>query len=298
MKKLQEPAKISHVVYLAIGVAVVLGGWYTVVQAVFISGPDIILAPASVEASGATNDAQQAFAEKQGVELTRDIRCDNHILRAGEIVDSHMIFYNTPLGGLTTSADKEWLFETEIICVMSNGSGLYQSLSNDLLGAPGTMYPGVSAGRGIENNDSYEVEGNKITVTMNVSGEGDWIRVVTRSLTPPDNLPPVVSCDIGVNPGGNSPEGDDKGKDEGGFYEFVAIDGKDGELELTITDLESGQVLGPVPNGATVKHTVSKGAQPTLRIGNGEIDYQLKTQGSIELSATDTVGNSATATCP
>ncbi|MDX1577519.1 MAG: PEP-CTERM sorting domain-containing protein, partial [Gemmatimonadota bacterium] len=50
-----------------------------------------------------------------------------------------------------------------------------------LLGAPGTIYSGPLAARGLESNDNYIINNNFLTVDMSVTEPGDWIRVVTAS---------------------------------------------------------------------------------------------------------------------
>lgn len=258
------------------------------------------MAPASVESNplGATNSNQQAFAEKQGVTLTRDIICDNKILAEGETVNSHMIFYNENRSDVVKSdADRVWTFDGEIICVMSSSNGLDINNSNSLLAVPDTKYPGTERGRGLEPNDDYTVNGNQISVSMTSGGSGDWIRVVTKSTTPVDDVPPAIICVPGPNPQGDVPKGADKGKNDGGNFIVTAIDNVDGEMQVDILDSESQQELGPIPHGSSMKHTVAKGLIPLLRFGNNNIDYQLRTQGSIVLSATDEAGNTGTATC-
>jgi len=299
MKKLQEPAKLNHVIFIAAALAIVLGGWYTVVQAVLLDNQDVILAPTSVEMNpqGATNNGQQAFTESLGVTVTKEIRCGDTLLEVGAVVDSHMIFYNTPGDGETTDANKVWSFGSDIICVMSDSRGTDEALSSYLFKSPTTIYPGPSTGRGMESGDSYEINGSTLTVTMVDEDPGDWIRVITQSVTPNDTIPPFVSCDIGINPAGKTSKGADKGNNEGGLFSFLAVDIEDGPVEISITDVETKQVIGSVPSGSSVKHTVSKGASPLLRTANSDVDYQLRTKGSILLSATDEAGNTGTVTC-
>jgi hypothetical protein len=154
-------------------------------EALLISGQDIIDAPeyAIDDAPGAENDHQQAFNEKQGVELLEDLNVDGGIIAAGTRVDSHMIFLNTPGSTAVQDYGVEWTFDGEILGVMSDRSGQLEAASNDILGADGTVYPGSFNARGMEG-DSYSVSGNTITVNMYVTEPGDWIRVVTRTTVP------------------------------------------------------------------------------------------------------------------
>ncbi len=155
-----------------------------VASAAVVAGPDIIPAPSSVADSdpGAFNDHQQAFDERQGVVLPVAVDTDNGSIPAGTRVNSHMIFLNQQddSTGLISDLSKVWRFDGPIIGVMSDIGGTLEALSTAILGAPGTFYPGAYANRGLEGgDDGYVVAGNTITVSMNVSQPGDWIRVVT-----------------------------------------------------------------------------------------------------------------------
>ena len=146
-------------------------------------GSRTIAAPASTEnlLPGAENLFLQLFHERQGVILPAPVAVDDGIIPAGAVVDSHMIFLNTP--GLTRVTDTwTWVFEQPILGVMSDVNGMLEAASNSILGAPGTKYPGEFFSRGFNSQeDWYTVTGNSITVSMLVTEPGDWIRVVTRS---------------------------------------------------------------------------------------------------------------------
>jgi len=150
----------------------------------------IIAAPASVvdDAPGATNCAQQGFDEKQGVLLAANLNTDaagpNNIL-AGTVVDSHMIFLNTS-GNINVLHDGVvWEFDGLILGVMSNQSGTLEANSSAVLGAAGTTYPAAFANRGLESRDGYTINGRFLTVNMQVTEPGDWIRVVTAPVPEP-----------------------------------------------------------------------------------------------------------------
>jgi len=167
-------------------------------NAVLITGPDIIAAPASVVNNaadgGAENDHQQAFNERQGVLLTEPLVVNSGTIAAGKRVNSHMIFLNTP--GTTPAWDqnKEWIFDGPVLGVMSDSYGDLEFASTPILGAVGTIYPSHPFfARGFDNQyDSYTVLANKITVSMRVVEPGDWIRVVTT---------PVKEVGIDIKPG-------------------------------------------------------------------------------------------------
>lgn len=149
--------------------------------AALVSGPDIIMAPSSVidDSPGAENTNQQAFNERQHVILPNDISVDGGIISSGTLINSHMIFLNTPSITQVSTLNIEWAFDGKILGVMSDVSGVLESNSNSVLGAIGTTYPGSLGGRGLEGNDIYSVFDNTITISMIVSEPGDWVRVVT-----------------------------------------------------------------------------------------------------------------------
>jgi hypothetical protein len=181
----------SYLIILAVVLIAVTGQ----AKAALIDGPDIITAPASVinNAPGAENDHQQAFDERQGVLLTEPLAVDGGTIAAGKRVNSHMIFLNTP--GLLHVSDpgEVWTFDGPVLGVMSDPNGALEFASTPILGDPNTTYPDHTFfARGLEDNDSYVVGGNEITVSMQVVEPGDWIRVVTA---------PVREVGIDIKPG-------------------------------------------------------------------------------------------------
>lgn len=288
-KRIKQALDIKPTLMTALLVIVALGAGYGIAQATFVTEKDVILAPLSVidDEPGATNDHQQAFSEAQRVTLPTNLRCDNGVtLQAGEIVNSHMIFYNTPGIGITTDANRLWEFENEIICVMSNGNGIYQAESNHILGSPTTEYPGTFDGHGLEDGDSYSVSGNTITVTMRSDEPGDWIRVVTRWTAPPDSTAPVVTC---------APDPADKGG--GGILTLSAEDNRDETLDIFVIDTGSNEEFGPLLNNSTLKYNESKGGTPKLSEKGGGADYMIHGNGPAVAYAIDAAGNRGSANC-
>lgn len=173
--------------------------------ALLVYGQDIIAAPASVynDAPGAENNHQQGFNEMQNVVLEFDIDVDEGIITAGTVVNSHMIFLNTPETDIvTTDPDVQWIFDGIILGVMSDNYGVMEAATNSILGAPGTLYPGSFNDRGLEltgvnNPDSYTVSGNSIIITMSVNEPGDWIRVITAPVPVPGSFLLLGSAMIG-----------------------------------------------------------------------------------------------------
>lgn len=150
------------------------------------AGGGIIAAPSEVLNASVYNTAQQGFDEKQGVLLAAPLSIDGGSVPAGTVVDSHMIFLNQKngTGGTLSDAGVVWTFSGTILGVMSDTPGNLEAASNVLLGAPATTYPGAFANRGLEGGDAYSFIGNQLTVKMQVSQPGDWIRVVTAASVP------------------------------------------------------------------------------------------------------------------
>lgn len=157
-------------------------------------GGFIIAPPPSVDdqpaiggcAAGWNGPLMFGFNERQGVVLAAPVEVDpgGVFIPAGTRVDSHLIFLN-PTNGIATNATARWCFDGQIIGVISDENGLLEAASNAQLGRPGTCYPGAFASRGMERTlgDDYTIRGNTISVTMDVTVPGDWIRVITTTTT-------------------------------------------------------------------------------------------------------------------
>ncbi|MEO1015684.1 MAG: hypothetical protein AAFX08_10905 [Pseudomonadota bacterium] len=160
-------------------------------------------APMAVNNGSQFNTGMQGFDERQNVVLASAVSVDNNgeianggVVAAGTRVDSHMIFLNKQNGvsGRLSHEDVVWSFSGEILGVISGTNGADEAASNAALGAVGTTYPGAFSNRGLENNDSYSVFGNELTVSMFVTQPGDWIRVITASPIPvPGALPLMLA---------------------------------------------------------------------------------------------------------
>lgn len=144
---------------------------------------EIIFAPNNVLEDGTTNTNQQGFNEMQNVTLTTNLSVDGGSIAAGTVISSHMIFLNTD-GDTFGSDSNTWVFDGEILGVMSGFDGA-DVVASDMLENPNTLYEDSTfAAYGLEGNDSYTVNGNTLELTTLVSEPGDWIRVITKSTVP------------------------------------------------------------------------------------------------------------------
>ncbi len=151
----------------------------------------IISAPNHILEDNTFNRAMQGFNEAQSIFTTAAHAIDGgNFIAAGSNVSSHMIFLNSPGNARLSHTGVQWTFDGIIIGVMSDSGGFLEASSSYELGNPLTNYTNTFGGsgaaapfgaRGLENNDSYIVDGNTITVNMTVTEPGDWIRVITIS---------------------------------------------------------------------------------------------------------------------
>lgn len=303
-KNTKQRAGISTPVLLAV-IMLLAFGLTQIVQAVLLTEPDVIAAPNNLNPNYPTNEHQQAFEERQGVLLTSDLNCGRAIVPAGEVVDSHTIFFNYQFLSPKTDANRVWEFDGDILCVMGERSGLWQGSSDGFLGAVDTTYIGSMTGRGLETDgtDSYTIDGNKLTLTMTSEVPtadtfgGDTVRVITRHAVPDDTTPPTIFCEKGTSPGGK--EQKDTGKDpaDGHFFKLIGSDDTDGAVDLFITDTVSGTKFGPFVADTNIQILEAKGATPGQTTGSGAVEFKLKVNGPTMISATDNASNTAEVIC-
>lgn len=155
--------------------------------------PAIIAAPTDVLDDVTTNLGQEGFDEAQDIVTSVMHGIDGGgFIPTGTLVDSHMIFLNSPGTGALTHGGVIWEFAGRILGIMSDTGGTLEAASSFELGAPGTNYtttfPGSGpaapfAARGLEAGgfDGYTILGpTRLLVAMRVTEPGDWIRVVTE----------------------------------------------------------------------------------------------------------------------
>lgn len=182
---------MNNKIFFKTAICIIAAVFTSSANALLISGQDIIAPPSDVLNGTVTNTAQQAFDEKQGVILAADLDVDGPTdIAAGTKVDSHMIFFNQVGGSLVSDFGVVWGFDGVILGVMSDSGGLLEAASNAELGWPGTNYPGSFGARGMEGNDDYTISGDmlSISVDMQITQPGDWIRVVTAAVPEPASV--------------------------------------------------------------------------------------------------------------
>lgn len=178
------------------------------------TGPAIIGAPTDVLDDLVTNTGMQGFDEARNVLLTSALGVDGGTIAAGTVVDSHLIFLNTDGSSRVSHFEVVWTFASKILGVMSDSGGTLEAASTSFLGAPGTNYTvtGPATGpaapfraRGLEGNngtgigaDGYTFTNNVLTVGMEVTEPGDWIRVVTAPVPVPAALPLLAGALAGL----------------------------------------------------------------------------------------------------
>lgn len=166
-------------------IGVTQGSWSTTGTACASTPAAVISAPSQVLNGAVTNCAQQGFNEQQDVTLLANLAVDSGSIASGAVVDSHMIFLNKTGSGAIEHTGVVWEFDGTILGVMSDNDGLLEVASSGILGAAGTTYPTASFNnRGMEGADSYVINGRFLTVNMQVTQPGDWIRVVTAAPVP------------------------------------------------------------------------------------------------------------------
>ena len=144
----------------------------------------IIDAPDKARAKAGPKNAVYAFNEVQSFTLTEDLLVDYDVIKEGTVVSSHMVFLTSKKRGVSAGVKDimpTFTFDGEILGVMSDRKGRLEALSTLFLGAEDTRYSKRRALRGLEKRDSYEVDGDTLSVSLRGGKRGDWVRVITAS---------------------------------------------------------------------------------------------------------------------
>ncbi len=153
-----------------------------------------------------SNTVMAAIEEAQNVTLASDLRVDitqvgtystvasletASFVTAGTKVDSH-ILHADPVANAEVTFEGTVTFASDIIGIAATRATLGTS---DVLGAPGTLYPGGSSGREAEftGNSGADIvvlpDHRTVQVRLHVAGANDQVRIITAG-----NAPAVVSA--------------------------------------------------------------------------------------------------------
>jgi hypothetical protein len=153
-------------------------------------GGTIIAAPGSALDGVNESSTMQGFDEMPGFVVgAGGLAVDGGVIAPGTLVNSHMIFLDPVDGNLTYLEDIVWTFSETVVGVMSDYTGSLEVASTGDLGALGTTYPAAAFdGRGMEpgDQDDYSISGSTLTVSMQATSPGDWIRVITSETVIPE----------------------------------------------------------------------------------------------------------------
>ena len=199
--------RIGRVVGAVLAALVVVGSLPNVANALIstVSGQVTKIAPPPNAASGGATDPTNILAwdERQGVTLASPLKVDivspgtydassdlvNATIATGTVVDSHMLHSDRPGNTGSSVRTGTVTFPTDIVGVLVATGVKFNN--SDILGSPGTIYPGGP--RGLELGGQGDIvilpDLRTLQTTMNVFGSVDEIRVITRH-----NAPPVVSA--------------------------------------------------------------------------------------------------------
>ena len=136
------------------------------------------------------------------------------------------------------------------------------------------------------------VDSNNVTQTSRPVTK-DWV-------PPPDQDPPITSCDETTNPSGkNVPtagKNPKSGQNPDGYYIVGASDELSGLASLVLADSASGWTFA-LEDGDKIKLTQAPGVTPNAKPGAKDTDWKIQIQGDALVTATDVAGNSVTVGC-
>lgn len=179
-------------------IAGVVASWSSA-AVVSVSGDvQVIAAPPSV-ASGALQTPETAvvFQERTGVQFNGVVDfvnppvgpmlniTDVNNFGISEVVDSHMFHFDVTGVNVSTNLVGTITFDQPVYAVIIKNDKLDNT--DQVLGAPGTVYPAGVASRGYTNSSDWFRMLTPTTLQFNVSNinTADQIRVLTRSVPAP-----------------------------------------------------------------------------------------------------------------
>jgi len=200
-----------------------------------------------------------------------------------------------------------------VVATVTDGNGT---------GAPGkTVTFNVTAGpnsgaNGSGNTDSSGNASFTYAATQGLAGLGtdtisacvkdqdgvDYCDFVTKEWV--DTTPPVALCVEGVNPAGNTPKapGDGgQGQNQDGFYQLQVADIVDPAPGIFVVDMGTDNVFGtaddfafgPFASLTDIKYTEANGADPSIKAGSGDVEWNIKGQGDAAVYGLDFSGNAS-----
>jgi hypothetical protein len=107
-----------------------------------------------------------------------------------------------------------------------------------------------------------------------------------------DVTAPVLSCPPGPNPAGST-----SSTTADGYFQMIAVDDVDPDVDLYVRDTASNLRFGPYPSGTTFKLTQTPGGNVEVKPFTGAVQNKLTLNGDAELMGTDASGNTATTVC-
>ena len=148
--------------------------------------PEIINPPQYLTEDNITNSGIQGFTEAEGVLLIEEIITDQGYIASGTRVDSHILFLNSEGNQRIKHEDTVWTFTGNVLGTQSDGKGnLMNSVAAHVLRHINVTYDGPFRNQGFEpNQDFFTFLDNQLTLTMEVTEPGDWMRVITASEVP------------------------------------------------------------------------------------------------------------------
>lgn len=139
------------------------------------------------------------------------------------------------------------------------------------------------------------------TCTVVFTASGGFLGTQTITVHVPDLTPPTAACVETNNPSGKNvptagPNAGKSGQNPDGFYQVTASDAETGVASVVLQDTASDAAFA-LADGDKIKVTQAPGANPSMKPGAGDIDWQIKLKGDGLLVVTDNAGNVTQVTC-
>jgi von Willebrand factor type A domain len=131
----------------------------------------------------------------------------------------------------------------------------------------------------------------RIGFTLDGAAAGpDFVQTIHVNLN--DVTAPVVSCPPGPNPAGVTSD-----STADGYYQMIAVDSVDPDVDIHVRDTASNLRFGPFASGTTFKLTQAPGGKVEVKPFTGAVQNKFTLNGDAELTGVDKAGNIGTAVC-